>query len=102
MTEPSPTRPRNVVILDAEIPLVEVSGEFYWREDHDRLLADARERAFCEGFAEGYAGALTTAVPQRLVLRPRRKGHLRWLLALVVASFLLSVLLTLAQVALRV
>lgn len=36
------TRPKRVVIVDAENPLQEIHGEFFWREDHERIMA--RER----------------------------------------------------------
>jgi hypothetical protein len=36
------TRPKRVVVVDAENPLVEISGEFYWLEDHERIVAQAR------------------------------------------------------------
>jgi len=37
--------PKRVVIVDAENPLQEIHGEFFWREDHDRIVADEREDA---------------------------------------------------------
>ena len=51
----SQPRPKNVIILDANNPMVEVRGEFYWREDHEQILFDARHQAFQEGFTQGYA-----------------------------------------------
>jgi hypothetical protein len=39
------TRPKRVVVVDAENPLVEISGDFYWLEDHERIVAQARESA---------------------------------------------------------
>jgi hypothetical protein len=99
MTDTSPMRPKNVVVVDAENPLVEVHGEFYWREDHEMLLAAAREQAFRDGFREGYASGHTPSESQRVVLRtrPRRWWLTRLLLAMLVISFLLSVVLTAVQ-----
>ena len=103
MTDTSPARPKNVVILDAENPLVEVRGEFYWREDHERLLAAAREEAFQLGFRQGYASVAVPTVPQQILLRTRsrRRWITRWLLAILVVSFLLSVVLTAVQAVAR-
>ncbi|WP_310962476.1 hypothetical protein [Nocardioides terrisoli] len=86
------TRPKRVVIVDADDPLVEVHGEFFWREDHERLLASAREAAFKDGYAEGYAAARSR--PQRIVIRQRtgvlRRLVLGLLFLLVVVGFLTS------------
>jgi hypothetical protein len=99
MTDTTPTRPKNVVVVDAENPLVEVHGEFFWREDHEVLLAAAREQAFRDGFREGYASGQMPAKSQRVVLRarPRRRWLTRLLLAILVISFVLSVVLTAVQ-----
>lgn len=66
----SSERPRRVVVVDADNPLVEVQGEFFWREDHERLLAVERDRAYDRGYADGFAAA--AARPQRIVIRRRR------------------------------
>jgi hypothetical protein len=99
MTDTSRMRPKNVVVVDAENPLVEVRGEFFWREDHEMLLAAAREQAFRHGFREGYASGRMPAALQRVVLRTRPRGGwlTRLLLSMLVASFLLSVVLTAVQ-----
>jgi hypothetical protein len=99
MTDTSSMRPKNVVVVDAENPLVEVHGEFYWREDHEMLLAAAREQAFRDGFREGYASGHMPSASQRVVLRtrPRRWWLTRLLPAMLVTSFLLSVVLTAVQ-----
>ncbi len=47
------TRPKRVVIVDADNPLQEIHGEFFWREDHERALAIEREHAFREGYERG-------------------------------------------------
>ena len=38
MPEASSKRPKRVIIVDAENPLEEIQGEFFWREDHEVLL----------------------------------------------------------------
>lgn len=102
MPDTSPPRPKNVVVVDAENPLVEVRGEFYWREDHERILAAAREQAFRHGFREGYASGHIPA-SRRVVLRTRsgRGWLVRLLLVILVTSFLLSVVLTALQAVAR-
>lgn len=47
------TRPKRVIIVDAEDPMREIRGEFFWREDHERILAAERQEAFNRGYAEG-------------------------------------------------
>lgn len=84
MTDTSPARPKNVVVVDADNPLVEIRGEFFWREDHERLLTDARDQAFQRGYAEGYAAA-HQQIPSRIVLRRRSRG---WLVARLVLAML--------------
>ena len=94
-------RPKNVIILDANNPMVEVRGEFYWREDHEQIVFDARHQAFQEGFSQGYAAGLGSARTRTILVRPRRRlaGLVaRLLLVCFVVAFLLSVVLTVAQV----
>ena len=43
------TRPKRVVVVDAENPLREISGDFYWLEDHERIVCQARESAYARG-----------------------------------------------------
>jgi hypothetical protein len=52
------------VVVDAENPLVEIQGEFFWREDHDALVAAAREEAYRAGYQSGWADAARQAAPQ--------------------------------------
>lgn len=102
MAEPSPTKPKNVVIVDAENPLVEVRGEFFWREDHERLLAVAREQSFRDGFSEGFAAAHENMQPTRVVLRRRPRGRrliAKLFLALLTLSLLTSLVLTALEAA---
>jgi hypothetical protein len=66
-------RPKNVVIVDAENPLVEIHGEFFWREDHDRIVIREREAAFKAGYGEGFAAGFRAAsAQQRVVVRYRQ------------------------------
>jgi hypothetical protein len=88
------TRPKRVVIVDADNPLQEVHGEFFWREDHERLLASARTEAFERGYAEGVRNP-GRAPNGQVIVRVRRSRSLfrMALLAvvlLVVAGYLFS------------
>lgn len=93
------TRPKRVVIVDVDDPMVEIQGEFFWREDHERLLASAREEAFQRGFAEGYDAV--GARPPQVVVRYRRhplRHLILWPLALlVVVSYLTSLIVSFAH-----
>jgi hypothetical protein len=53
----APNRPKRVVVVDAENPLVEVQGEFFWREDHEALVAAARQEAYRSGYQSGWSDA---------------------------------------------
>ena len=64
--------PKRVVIVDAENPLQEIHGEFFWREDHDRIVADEREDALRLGYADGYAAARSELATRLLVPHRRR------------------------------
>jgi hypothetical protein len=87
-------RPKRVVVVDAENPLQEISGEFFWREDHERIVAQAREMAYAQGFAD--ASSATQVGGPLFARRVRRQGIGRavvWaLLALIVLAFLVSLL----------
>jgi hypothetical protein len=88
------TRPKRVVIVDADNPLREIHGEFFWREDHERALAIERERAFREGYERGVLDG-TRSAPTIVVRRRRmRLSHLVWrVFALAVAlSFLVTLI----------
>jgi hypothetical protein len=88
-------RPRRVVVVDADNPLREVEGEFFWREDHEVLLEQAR----VEAYRRGYADAVTAAGQTRfeVVLRHRRRRPLVGRLA-VLLSVLLGVFVVVAFV----
>ena len=77
------TRPRRVVIVDADNPLQEISGEFYWREDHDRIVADAREAAYKGGFHRGFESG-RRSTPSTILIRRRRRRPLARLLIMTV------------------
>jgi len=94
VTDQSPTRPKNVVMVDADNPLVEVRGEFFWREDHDRMVAAAREAAYRQGYRDAWAAASRSSGTQQIVLKTRppllvrivRRGVLLILLAVFLFS----------------
>jgi hypothetical protein len=48
-------RPTRVVMVDADNPMEEVRGEFFWREDHERVVAAARDEAYRAGYEDGLA-----------------------------------------------
>lgn len=89
-----PVRPKNVVIVDAENPLVEIHGEFFWREDHDRIVLRERESAYQAGYGEGFAAGSRGATGQRLTVRYRppflQRIITRFLTVLVVVAFVLT------------
>jgi hypothetical protein len=100
MSEPTQPRPKNVIVLDADNPMVEVRGEFYWREDHEQILLHARHQAFKNGFAEGYACAQSTSRPATVVLRRRRpvaRLLARLMIIWLVAAFVVPLVLTALQ-----
>src|SRR5690242_6275099 len=91
-----PVRPKNVVIVDAENPLMEIRGEFFWLEDHDRIVMQERQSAYQLGYGEGYADASAAARKQRMVIRYRppllRRIVIRGLTLLVVVAFMLTLI----------
>ncbi len=100
MSEPGRVRPKRVVVVDADNPLVEVHGEFYWREDHDRLVAAARDRGWQDGYAAGFiAGSRSQDVarrqpaPVQRVVLWRRPSLVRRLIAWAVLVVVVTVLL---------
>lgn len=62
-------RPTRVVVVDADNPMEEVRGEFYWREDHERALAAAREDAYRAGYADGRAASARRPAPALVRVR---------------------------------
>ena len=87
------TRPKRVVIVDADNPMEEIHGEFFWREDHERALADARDTAFGDGYTHGWADASRSSSRIRLRFR-RRPRHLilRALLLLAALAYAVSLI----------
>ncbi|SFC97158.1 hypothetical protein SAMN04487968_11731 [Nocardioides terrae] len=85
----APSRPSRVVIVDADNPLVEIQGEFFWREDHEAALAAARAEAYRSGYRAGYGDAASRGMPPTVayVRRPSRVGRVKesllWLLFVV-------------------
>lgn len=82
-------RPKHVVIVDADNPMEEIHGEFFWREDHERILAAERELEYQRGFRDGVSAAARS--PRRATIRPRRRLRIglmaRAVLVLVVISY---------------
>ena len=81
-------RPKRVVVVDADNPLVEIDGEFFWREDHEEILARERDSAYRRGFDDGCAAAATRA-PQPVVVTLRRRSWVRRLVGRVMLAWLL-------------
>jgi hypothetical protein len=104
MSEPGRVRPKRVIVVDADNPLVEVHGEFFWREDHDRMVGEARDRGWRDGYAAGFiagsgsqaAGHPQSTRVQEVVVwrRPSLVRRLiRWAVFVVVVTVLLPMLL---------
>lgn len=85
-------RPREVVVLDAENPMEEIRGEFFWREDHERLLAAAREASYRDGYERGYLAGVTRRRAGALRVRVvrRRRMIVRALMVLVTSAYLVT------------
>jgi hypothetical protein len=62
-------RPERVIILDADNPMVEIHGQFVWRDEHERVLAQVGDRAFADGYE---AGRLASVGPVEIRIRRRR------------------------------
>ena len=95
----APNHPKRVVILDADNPLVEVQGEFFWLEDHKALVAAARDEAYRSGYQAGWCEALHR-LPQTITLRRRRSclGRVATLaLWLLLAAYLVATALVLGE-----
>jgi len=80
-------RPKRVVVVDADNPMVEINGEFFWREDHEEILARERDSAYRRGFDDGRSEALTR-VPQPVVVTLRRRSWIRRLVLRVMLAWL--------------
>jgi hypothetical protein len=81
-------------MVDADDPMQEIRGEFFWREDHERLLAEARALAFEEGYADGLRRAdIERKHPLVLRLRRRRsplQSAVWFLLLMAVVAYVIS------------
>jgi hypothetical protein len=86
------TRPKRVVIVDADNPLHEIHGEFFWREDHERIVAAERQAAYREGYDQGFAAG-SHQRPVTVVVRPARRRRMR---RLAVLAFVLFIVLSYA------
>lgn len=93
------TRPKRVVIVDADNPMEEVHGEFFWREDHERMLAEARDVAFRDGYEQGFNTAANR--PQQVTVRYRRRTLRSLVLRAIVLFVVLSFAITLIGSMLR-
>lgn len=93
------TRPKRVVIVDADNPMEEVHGEFFWREDHERALAEAREAAYRDGYEHGFNAAANR--PQQITVHYRRRTLRSLLLRAIVLFVVLSFAVTLIGSMLR-
>lgn len=101
MADKSPTRPKNVVMVDADNPLVEVRGEFFWREDHERAVDAARQEAYRDGYSDACTEAARRTQARQIVIRRRAPLLVRIVrrcaLAVMVFAFLASVVLAVIQ-----
>ena len=96
----SASRPKRVVVVDADNPLVEVQGQFFWQEDHDVLVAAARDDGYRDGYAAGWSDAARQTPSAQTLLLGRRTtliGRLRQLALL--SILVLAALIILAVVA---
>lgn len=77
----TPARPKHVIVVDADNPMVEVNGEFFWREDHDALLAAARRAAYETGYQEGYraGSSASTGVRRHVIELRKRRSLIGWM-----------------------
>ena len=88
-------RPKRVVVVDADNPLVEINGEFFWREDHEEILARERDSAYRRGYDDAVRdGAASSRAP--VVVTVRRRS---WVRRLIVRALLVWLGLTLALMA---
>lgn len=87
-------RPTHVVIVDADNPMSEIRGEFFWREDHERLLAVARETGYRLGYADGVVAGSSQRGPSIRLVRVSRRSSVvaRTLMMFVLAAFLVSLM----------
>jgi hypothetical protein len=70
-------RPDRVVILDVDDPMTEVHGEFVWKDEHDRVIEEARRQAFAEGYEAGLRDRAAEPVHVRLKRARSLRGYVR-------------------------
>ncbi|MGH3472731.1 MAG: hypothetical protein ACRDPG_11910 [Nocardioidaceae bacterium] len=95
MAEQSPARPKTVVVVDAENPLVEIQGEFFWREDHDQIVAAVRQDAYQDGYEAGWRDGAQQTAAQQVVLRyrpPLLTRLSRWAWGLIIVTGMVTLL----------
>jgi hypothetical protein len=87
-------RPTHVVMVDADNPLAEVRGEFFWREDHERVVASVRDDAYRAGYADGVAAASAQRWPGIIRVRIASRRHLvfRALMLFIVVAYLATLI----------
>lgn len=88
-------RPKRVVIVDADNPLEEVRGEFFWREDHERIVENERRTAYEQGMRD----ALRASPPRRVTYRVRRRfgWRLKIGLLLIASAYLVSLVVSILR-----
>ena len=80
-------RPKRVVIVDADNPMEEIHGEFFWREDHEKIVEQERRSAYEAGVRDG-SGSRARQI--NVVVRQRRRvvGPRLFLLVLVISAWI--------------
>jgi hypothetical protein len=97
----APSRPKRVVIVDADNPLVEVRGEFFWREDHDAVVAAARDAAYRSGYRAGWNDGVSQTLTKTVTLHqtPSTRERIWGLIArLLLFTGLMIIAITIVQV----
>lgn len=101
MTSETPARPKRVVVVDAENPLVEIHGEFFWREDHDAIVDAVRAEAYRDGYQAGQRDVRTPVAPTQQIVVRYKQPLGRRLLQFGMGALLLVIAATTAIAVLR-
>jgi hypothetical protein len=88
-------KPKNVVVVDADNPMVEVTGEFYWREDHEALLEAGKRDAYAAGWSDAMRSG---GRHSELMIRWRRPWHVRMARRLLAVAVLLGMAILLIAI----